>query len=512
MRKEALKTLEKLPYLRDSLVWAVVAFSGFGMLYTLIHLGSRSLWWDELFSMTLANPSTPAVDSVQQIRSDVHPPLYFFGLRAWLVVLDASSEFAARAFSLFPCAFAVAMSVWGLKRPFDRNVQLLWAGLFFTSFGLLWYLQEARMYAAMISQAYCGCLILMMFDAGRIEQPRLSVMIALIVTFVILPLFHWFSFAFAGLTLLTLMFRAWRRKASYWAAIFFALGMVLAVSGATWIISNFGATAGEFGNYGDHIYGGELSLWGLRASFQEVLFFALGFNPILMLTAAYGAGVVLKKPIENISLLNIAICSAILGFLIIGVSIVSPMYQARNFMWLIGPLSLVSAVGFVEMSRRAKLSQPVLAGVYSATMVLSLAAFSFAERLTPLQLDDWRGAGQFIASSPHCSDSGITAAAQWVSPEDEQIQFRLTQRMFGYYYGAPERIRLVPLGGKADIDQTSDCNVVLWVAQLPEDKALELAQEILGPAALALPYKRFKGHSVFMKKSVSPNSLDRMPS
>jgi hypothetical protein len=130
---------------------------------TMLFLGSRSLWWDELFAVSIASPEVAWDTAIELIRADVHPPLYFLSLRAWSHFLQADGEFAARSLNYVAYVFAaILMLAYVRRRPSVSSV--LWFLFAFTSFGFVWYLQEARMYAFAIANAICACVVVMDFE------------------------------------------------------------------------------------------------------------------------------------------------------------------------------------------------------------------------------------------------------------------------------------------------------------------------------------------------------------
>lgn len=67
------------------------------LLVRLHGLGDRSLWFDEAFSWMLADQFSIS-EMLERTADDVHPPLYYLVLRAWMS-LFGSSEFAMRSLS-----------------------------------------------------------------------------------------------------------------------------------------------------------------------------------------------------------------------------------------------------------------------------------------------------------------------------------------------------------------------------------------------------------------------------
>ena len=270
----------------DPVLW-VFGLSAVIFIATMLNLTTRGMWWDELFSMSLADPRVPDADAVQQIREDAHLPFYFLGLRAWLDLWNTSSDYVARSFNLLPFGVAVWMAVRALRQE-STQPRALWLVLFFSAFGVYWYLQDARMYTMVIMQSLCGCPLVLDFERPRLEKLTPAYVAILAVTFLLLPLGHWFSLGFAGCLLLALFGWSLLEKRVAYAVTFFVLGVVLGGTGLGWILANSTATVGAMDSYGSFVYGGELSLFGLRITAVGTLLHSLTLNPILILAAGLG--------------------------------------------------------------------------------------------------------------------------------------------------------------------------------------------------------------------------------
>lgn len=135
-------------------LWAIVAASAVLRLAT---LGNRSFWLDEGVSYVIALRPLPAlIDFVG--TEDIHPPLYYLLLHAWLLAGDA--EFWLR----LPSAAFGVVSVWliGLlgRWLIDARAGLVAAAILAVSPLHVWFAQEARMYSlvVMLALAMAACL------------------------------------------------------------------------------------------------------------------------------------------------------------------------------------------------------------------------------------------------------------------------------------------------------------------------------------------------------------------
>ncbi len=107
-------------------------------------IGYQSYWHDEGNSLHLAGESVPVI--IQSAAADIHPPAYYLALKIWRAGLG-DSELALRSLSALAGAILVAL-VYRLGRYFfSRPSALLASALAAINPFLIYYSQEARMYA-----------------------------------------------------------------------------------------------------------------------------------------------------------------------------------------------------------------------------------------------------------------------------------------------------------------------------------------------------------------------------
>lgn len=117
-------------------------------------LDYQSFWSDEGISLNRA--ALPLAEMMAQMPVE-HAPAYFVALHAWRA-FTGDADFALRFFSLIPGVLTVALAfrfAVELAHPHfvAARVALLAAALTATSAFLVWYAQEARMYAWLIAAA-----------------------------------------------------------------------------------------------------------------------------------------------------------------------------------------------------------------------------------------------------------------------------------------------------------------------------------------------------------------------
>jgi mannosyltransferase len=130
----------------------------------LYRIDAQSFWYDEGLTIALAVQPLDAI--ARAAAADVHPPLYYWLLHGW-VLLMGTGEAAARAFSAVCGAAAVVLTTILGRRWFGESAGWL-AGIAATvSPFAIHYSQETRMYALAMLLAICLWLA---FDAAIREQ------------------------------------------------------------------------------------------------------------------------------------------------------------------------------------------------------------------------------------------------------------------------------------------------------------------------------------------------------
>jgi len=115
------------------------------LIIRLAMIGAQSAWLDEGYSLAVAHHAAGFILSFTA-RSDIHPPLYYLALHAWLAVTGYGLE-QARLLSALSGVVAVAAIYALAAELFDRPTAV-WAALLLAVSPLAsWYSDETRMYA-----------------------------------------------------------------------------------------------------------------------------------------------------------------------------------------------------------------------------------------------------------------------------------------------------------------------------------------------------------------------------
>ncbi|MCP4429160.1 MAG: hypothetical protein GY803_32135 [Chloroflexi bacterium] len=129
----------------------------------LFRLEAQSLWWDEGISLHLATSSLAEIVADRVVN--IHPPLYFLGLKVW-VALAGTTPFAARYSSALASLLQVT-AVYAFSRRWLGRGTAVWlaVGLIAVSPISVIYGQEIRVYA-LLPLIYLALLTL----TGRLTQ------------------------------------------------------------------------------------------------------------------------------------------------------------------------------------------------------------------------------------------------------------------------------------------------------------------------------------------------------
>ncbi|SQF95908.1 membrane protein [Paucimonas lemoignei] len=119
----------------------IIALALLVRLYGITH---SPLWFDEAFSVVLSNKTPASIWS--HTADDVHPPLYYLLLRAWMLIFG-DSVFSVRAMSALVGELTVVMGIW-LVRVLAGHRAAILGGILLALLPIaVRYSQEARMYA-----------------------------------------------------------------------------------------------------------------------------------------------------------------------------------------------------------------------------------------------------------------------------------------------------------------------------------------------------------------------------
>lgn len=134
-------------YIRSNLPLLLIFL--LGLFLRIYHLGTESLWLDEIFSVDMSRLSP--INIVKEIlrQGESSPPLYYALLHYWVIVFG-DSEFASRLFSVIPGSLSVLLIYKFCKELFNKNAGLIAALIMAVSVYQIKYSQEARTYSLIV--------------------------------------------------------------------------------------------------------------------------------------------------------------------------------------------------------------------------------------------------------------------------------------------------------------------------------------------------------------------------
>jgi mannosyltransferase len=175
--------------------WVLLAILlvGFGLrLYRLDH---PSIWYDEAFSMTIAQPSLSEV--VAGLVTDfVHPPLHYFILHGWFA-LTCFGPVQARLLSVIFGTLTVVPMYFLAKYLFDARTAVIAALLMMVSQLGIEYSQEVRPYAKVLFFVVCTIF----FFIRALRERNLWAWCACVISATLMSLTHYYT-AFVIATLI----------------------------------------------------------------------------------------------------------------------------------------------------------------------------------------------------------------------------------------------------------------------------------------------------------------------
>jgi len=312
-------------------------------------IGAQSIWYDE--AVSLLNARQPGLTSViSATQSDVHPPLYYLLLHAWLAVRQTDGW--ARLLSAIVGAASVSLTYMvGVRLLRARLVGVVAATLLAFAPAHVALSQEARMYPLLGLLTVVSVLLLDW--ALRRDSVRAWLTYALVCA--LLPWTHYFGFfvlAAHGLGSLVLGFRKPRLVARAWLA--------LALAGALFLpwLPSFSAQLAAVHN-GFWITAFELEQLG--ETFRELAFFytpdhgALS-DPLtqagsyLYYALALGGTIVVIFRRRSATMLPLALGIPI--GLAIAMSVwVVPIYNERYLLFTQPAFVLLAVVGLMDLRK-----------------------------------------------------------------------------------------------------------------------------------------------------------------
>ena len=206
----------------ETLVLLAIVLLALGLRF--YRLDAQSFWNDEGTSVALAQRDLATI--TRNAAHDIHPPLYYYLLRGWMLLFGQSApigaEFAARSLSALMGLLLVVGTYALASRLWNKGSALLAALFSCLSSFQVYYSQEARMY---IGVALFGLLSMLALErllrhwqeAGQAGSAWWAVLYVLSITAALYTQYYALSLLLAqNLIFLVWLAGRWHRRAAGW--------------------------------------------------------------------------------------------------------------------------------------------------------------------------------------------------------------------------------------------------------------------------------------------------------
>jgi uncharacterized membrane protein len=404
-------------------------------------LNGSSLWYDEVVTMRVARAGGPIALFVQLEQIDgTRAPLHPLVLQAWLLLLG-SSDLAGRSFSAL-CGLATVAVIYALGRlAFDETTGRWAAWLAAVCPPLVYYSQEARMYAWLVLLSCLSWLVFLLFRNPA--KPAMYLLYWLLLTSLVyshpLGLFMITAHALAYLLVrssLKLSLRSW-----------LAIHVAVLIAIAPWL-----------GHFMDHGTDYPMPRHPIRFLLAVPIEYIGGNSWVLaicVLIVIYGLfsaertdgrfRLTVTHPTENVAFVTWAILPPVLMY--IYSELKTPIFGPARYHLYIAPAYLILlAHGLMRLPRAIRL--PAVAGALLLSLAL-LRTYSQAIKA------DWRGLAAWLRTheaQAHVQDSPERATIV-IHPSDPRFP-REQVEAARYYLSPPFSVVLAGESrGRARADQ-----------------------------------------------------------
>ncbi|HZD25015.1 MAG TPA: glycosyltransferase family 39 protein [Alphaproteobacteria bacterium] len=372
-----------------------------GLLLRFYHLGTESLWLDELWTAATSDPSLTLGQWLNHwVLKDVHPPLYALLMREWQLAFG-NSEFSLRLPSAL-ASLALVASVPLVQRwtPVLRAPLVLAAWLA-CSVGAILYAREARAYALLLLSTTVATLLGVAI-AARLQRGEpvrgAAWLLAGIVT--IAEYSHYFgALAGAGLFGALLLFAAGQRRSAIPGLLL--PGLVAVAVLLPWLVFHAAHVAGKTGG----------NFWitnNWKSDFGGAATFLAGSPAASLIVAAAAAAVLVTRP----HLLRAPDCFVPLVSMVlillgaVAVSLHTPVITERNLLILLPPFYVLATAVAADVASDRHGGARI--GAHLAMLLVVAGNLAFAvHQVATSHKDDWRAAAAEVAALPGCGGAPL---------------------------------------------------------------------------------------------------------
>src|SRR5438105_3868752 len=371
----------------------VMAITAVAAVFRLLHLGAKSLWLDEILSVSIARLDGPGFRNIV-FSWEANMALYYALLRAWIHAGD--SEFMLRLPSALASVATVPLVYLIGRRLFSQRVGLIAALLLAMNLFAIRYAQEARSYSLYVLLVVLACW----FFIRAADRPTMGNWAWLAVTTTLAVYTHFF----AALIVPVFWAAALVRRDFPWKGLFFS---TLATCLASVPLGLFVLLKNK----------GQMD-WVRPTNFRELFDFALllsGRGGLVLLFACLAclvsACVVTLKTFraeprfdgEDGKFAYAVVCAWLLvpPILTAGISLVKPMFVGRFLILCLPAFVLLVAVGLSQIRPRWLMAAAVVVLVCLSVRPV----FDYYQTRFDPPDQDWRAVVQYVLGQVRPGDA-----------------------------------------------------------------------------------------------------------
>lgn len=175
--------------IRNKLVLFLLFFV-IAIFFYMFNIGFSDLWVDEIYTKSMLNGSLP--DFYAKFKNDLHPPLYYLGLRLFTAIFGLNA-ITLRLFSVLGVLSAILLGYFAGQRIFSKQGALYFCLMLISVPMLAAYSHQARMYTwAAFSVTGVFIYSYLFMKAGKNRD------LALLMVFTVIAMYiHYYSMAAA---------------------------------------------------------------------------------------------------------------------------------------------------------------------------------------------------------------------------------------------------------------------------------------------------------------------------
>jgi 4-amino-4-deoxy-L-arabinose transferase-like glycosyltransferase len=424
------------------MVACLLSLLGFAL--RVFFLGQQSLWYDEAFSLAVAQ-AEPPIFWAALLSDGVHPPGYYLLLRASLA-LFGDSEFALRYPSALLGTLAVPL-IYQLGRTLGGRHWGLMAGLLLALNPFaLWYAKEARMYGLLLCLSIAGGYAFWKL----VRQPDVRHWLWLTVISALGFVVHYFAFvlSLAQFVYLVVSLRRTHRVLRWWVAakvVAFLFFLPWAVAIVTREGRNFGIGWIQPATLLDL----PLTLSNLALAVSNPTW-PWTWAGLALVAGMVATGIVAGPKRSALHALHPTPYSYLLVWLVVPIvftwllSLRLPLYVDRFLIICLPPLVLLSSTMSLSPSWKVR-------GTMTVLIIVSTMASTRLWIDPKLAKEDWRTAAIYVQSMEESGDTLVMRDFQTGIP-------------FGYYYRGALELQVASINQQTTpLDDLGQGYARLWL-------------------------------------------------